>query len=364
MARMSDLERAVNRFRRELLQNERRAAGEMVRYYGEVWRTVSVRLDALQRQIAEAREAGEEVSPAWLFRQRRLESLRVQVEAELRRFAEFADGMIRRQQEEAIRAAQDHAEQLVLMQLPDQVAAVVRWDRLPQEAIYSMVGTLQDGSPLRELLMELGAEVGQGGADALVTGLATGMNPQQTARLVRKRFGMGLARALRIARTETLRAYRYATHRSYRANSRILKGWVWHAELGPRTCPACIAMHGTFHRLDETLDDHPNGRCTPVPVTKGWRELGEEFGVDWGGIPETQVKVRPGVEWFAEQTEDVQRRILGSAAFEAWRAGTVRLEDFVGRRSDPRWGTMRYARSLRQIIGEGEAKRWRSAISS
>ncbi|MDA8187278.1 MAG: hypothetical protein M0T85_03950 [Dehalococcoidales bacterium] len=34
------------------------------------------------------------------------------------------------------------------------------------------------------------------------------------------------------------------------------------------------------------------------------------------------------------------------------------LEDFVGRKVDKRWGSMRHARSLRDILGEKEARKW------
>ena len=232
----------------------------------------------------------------------------------------------------------------------DAVGVEIPWNRLHVGAVQEMVGFLQEGSPLRDLLMGLGPEVGQGVADALVQGLVLGLNPRETARLVRKQFGMGLARALRISRTETLRAYREAAHRSFEANSNIVKGWIWHAALGPRTCASCIAMHGTFHSLNERLDDHPNGRCAPVPVTQSWREIGRQFGLDLGDVTETTVQVRGGEWWFDEQPRDVQQRILGLKGLEAYEQLQVDLRDFVGRRRDRRWGTMRYRLSVRDAL--------------
>lgn len=343
----------AGRFRRELLRRERAAASEMVRYYGDVWRRIREQVDDLSRKIREAREAGEDVSPAWLFQQRRLESLRAQVEAELRNFARFTEQRILEQQAEAVAAAQEHAEQLALAglgELPEGVQ--VRWERLPNEAVQDLVGFLQNGSPLRSLLDELPDEAGQAVGDALVRGVALGLNPREVARQVRREMGMSLARALRIARTETLRAYREATRRSFQANSHVVKGWIWHSALDRRTCAMCWAMHGTKHRLDERLDDHPNGRCAMIPITATWAELG------FKGVPETRLEVEPGAEVFARQPEEVQRAVLGNAAYEAYRAGAVSLQDFVGRRRSREWGTTRYGRSLREILGSEEARRW------
>ncbi len=360
MAETGDLERTVRRFREELLRNERRAASQMVRYYGEAWKRIRAEVDALAKQIADARKRGEEVRPSWLYEMDRLKRLQAQVEEELRRFARFAEDEIVRQQREAVDAAQEHARELTMEALGVGTLSgvAIAWNRLHTAAVEDLIGFLQDGSPLRNLLMELGPEVGQGVADALVQGVALGLNPRDVARQVRRRFAMGLARALTISRTETLRAYREAAHRSYEANADVVKGWIWHAALGPRTCAACLAMHGTFHRLDERLDDHPNGRCTPVPVTRSWKEIGDRFGVDLGDVPNRKPEVTTGEEWLRQQTEEVQRRILGHAGYEAWRSGAVDLKDFAGWRQDRRWGRNLYRRSLREILGDERAQRW------
>lgn len=133
----------------------------------------------------------------------------------------------------------------------------------------------------------------------------------------------------------------------------MVKGWVWHGALTTRTCAACWAMHGTVHSLAERLDDHPNGRCVAVPQTKTWAELG------FKGVPETQVQVRKGVDLFEKLPDANKERILGSrSAFEAYKAGAVKLSDFVGQKRSKGWGTTRYARSLIQVLGKEEAKRW------
>ncbi|MGQ9555900.1 MAG: phage minor head protein, partial [Anaerolineae bacterium] len=316
----------VEQHRQQLLRRERQAASEMVQAYGEAWKRIKQRLDDLGQQIQQAKALGEgEISPSWLFQYGRLQSLQSQVEAEIREFAHFAETHIIAQQAEAVQAAQQHAQQLVLAGLGELPPGVtITWARLPQEALADLVGFLSDGSPLRTLLDQLGPEASRAVRDALIAGVALGQNPRRIARQIRAALGGNLARALTISRTEVLRAYREASRRSYQANSDVVKGWVWHSALGPRTCPACWAMHGTVHSLEERLDDHPNGRCAMVPLTRTWQELGFE------GVPETPLEIESGASIFARLSEEQQRAILGNAAFEAYKAGTVELSDFVG----------------------------------
>lgn len=343
----------AEQFKRDLLRHVRQATSEMVHAYGVAWRRIKAQIDDLTLQIEAARQRGEELSAAWLFQHERLRVLQAQVEAELREFARFAEGHIIAGQAEAVEAAQAHAEQLILLGLGEPPPGVtLTLARLPREAVERLVGFLQDGSPLRDLLDRLGPEASRAVRDRLIAGLITGLNPREIARQIRGDFGGNLRRALVVARTEILRAYREATYRAFQANADVLDGWIWHASLSTRTCAACWAMHGTFHHLDERLDDHPNGRCAMVPVTKTWKELG------FADISETRAQVATGESLFARLPEEQQRMILGNAAFEAYKAGVLKLSDLVGRRSDPRWGTMRYRRSLLEALGEDEAKKW------
>jgi SPP1 gp7 family putative phage head morphogenesis protein len=329
----------VEKFRNELLRHERAAASAMVREYGAVWQRIRVRLDELTKQINDARQAKEDVNISWLFQRNRLASLLAQVEQEIARFVDYADPAIREQQRQAIKAAQRHAEQLVLMQLPE---VQTSWSRLPAEAVSDLVGFTEAG-PLRELLDKLGPQVSDGFRRALIESITVGRNPRETARRVRKEFSVGLSRALRISRTEQLRSYREATRRNYQTNSDIVEGWVWLAAKQERTCPMCLAMDGTFHKLSERLNDHPNGRCAMIPVVKGM------------ALPQ----VETGVEWFEKQDEATQRKVLGNPGYEAFNAGEVTLKDFIGQKRSRDWGTTRYARSLTQILGKEDARAWK-----
>ncbi len=77
---------------------------------------------------------------------------------------------------------------------------------------------------------------------------------------IRGRLGGNLVRALRISRTEMLRAYREATRRNYQANGDIVAGWRWLCAKQARTCAACLAMDGTHKCRDQTADN-VSGAC-------------------------------------------------------------------------------------------------------
>lgn len=359
----SQLEEAALRFRSQLLRQERAAASEMVRAYAAVWQRTRTRLAELQEQIDAVRRDGLIPGPftprqpggpvieqtpgtfslSWLYERDRLTTLLRQIEAELRQFGALAGELTEAGQLQAVRAAQENTVELVRRgaQAARQPELVGMFNRLSREAVQDLVGFASDGSPLRELFDALGPRVSRGVQDALVTAVATGIGPRETARLVRQQFGMGLARALTIARTEQIRAYREASRRSYADNADLLDGWIWLSAHDNRSCASCWAMHGSRHPVTETLDDHPNGRCTMVPVVKGH---------DPG--------IRTGEELFRELPPAQQEKILGKAAHLAYQAGAVRLSEFAGQRDDPRWGTMRYAKSLREVVGRQEADRW------
>jgi SPP1 gp7 family putative phage head morphogenesis protein len=163
---------------------------------------------------------------------------------------------------------------------------------------------------LRQILASLASDAAQGMADALVRGVLSGQNPRQIARLVAAQSRVALRRALTIARTETLRAYRETSRRAYRESG--VTEWIWYAHLGPRTCAVCIAMHGTRYPVTESLRSHPNCRCAMLPVV--------------AGVPE----IETGPSWFARQNERTQLAILGPGKLAAYNDGAFGLPDLVG----------------------------------
>ena len=206
---------------------------------------------------------------------------------------------------------------------------------LPNTALVGLVGRLQDGSPLRALLDELGPDAAKQVERALIAGVGRGIGPREVVREVRTALGGNMSRALTISRTEVVGAYRRASAEQAQARRDLLAGWTWLASVDSTDAPCvvCLAMHGTWHTMNETLDSHPNCRCSAayLPVDS-MADLGPT-----------------GEDWFEDQPDEVQRRLLGPTAHAAYLNGDVALKDFVQRVNDPRWGPGLRRRSNRDL---------------
>jgi SPP1 gp7 family putative phage head morphogenesis protein len=346
---MPDLITMARQFRAALLKRERTAAVEIVKAYSVAAKALEKEIAGLLEKIETARGAGVEVRESWLHEADRLNHLLNQVEVEISRASAITHNVIISTKSAALDAALSDSLKLMNASLNAPAGVSVSFATLPRNAVEFLVGALQDGSPLNTLLNEIAPEAATVMRNALINGLVSGHSTQQIARELRGAVGGSLTRSMTIARTETLRAYREASRANYEKNSDVVKGWLWMSALTVRTCASCWAMHGSLHKLDEVLD-HPNGRCVAVPVTKTWAELG------FPGIEDKPVQMEAGESAFAKMSEDDQRAILGKSAFNAYQNGAVKLGDFVGQKSDEKWGTMRYRRSLREILGADAAQ--------
>lgn len=354
-----DIYTIATEFRRQLIARDRQAARAMIDAYREVWLRIKAQVDALNTQIQDARAAGETVSQSWLFQRNRLRTLQLQVEREILEFSRYAVQQITSAQSDAAGMAAEHAARLVQAQLPPEAGVTVTWARLPHDAVADLVGFLQGGSPLVDLLDEFGPEASKAVRDALVVGVATGQNPRTVARLVRQALGGNLVRALTISRTEMLRSYREASRRSYEANSDVVESQVWHAALDRRTCAFCWSQHGKGFPVNWVMATHPRCRCTMVPRTVGWDKILGEKGK---GIPDTRPKIEKGVDLFERLSEERKIDILGKAKYAAYQDGKLKLADVAGFKRDPKWGPVGYERPLKETLGEKDAAQYLDSV--
>lgn len=351
----SDILKAADKFKRALLKENDAALKDMSRVYMRAWNALKKNLDNVIAKIAEAKANGDPISPAWLFQQQRYIELMYQSEQEILKFTRYAAAMVGRQQERALNLGEQHSKQLVLQSLgpiPEDARRVgfqVTWNRVPKAAVQNLVGFLRDGSPLSYKFRDMPAQVSQGIRDTMTIGLATGQNPRRIARMVKQAYGDALVNSLNTCRTETLRAYRTASHESYRANSDIVKGWLWSAGHSTRTCAACWAKDGSYHNLDEELYDHNCGRCVAIPVTKSWSEL-----VPGAKVKETSAQPWDPEEHFRKLSDKEQLQVLGPARLKLWKAGKIKLTDLAQRRVSAVWGDSYQPKSIKQLLAEGK----------
>lgn len=325
-------DRAIQ-FKDDLIAQERKASARIIDAYGRSYRKMSDNIRVLTEKIERARGQNEYVSPSWAFQIDRYQALQRQITEEIGNIANDLNNTIITQQSLAFSTAIQDVSDLVNMSAQN-AGVTVSFSRLATDASESIVGFLSDGSPLKSLLDKLPGLAGQSIANALTDAIIRGHNPTKTAAKIRAALGGNMNRALIISRTETMRAYREATHRTLQKNGDILVGWIWVASFSRRTCGSCLALAGSVHRLDERMESHPRCRCSQAPLIRG-----------------QQVEFEKGEDWFANQSLDTQRSILGSnAAVNAYRNGQVKLTDFVGRQNSPQWGKPYYQLSTRRAI--------------
>jgi hypothetical protein len=206
--------------------------------------------------------------------------------------------------------------------------------------IAQLVGIV-DSPAFQTSLQRFAPAAGQRAADILIAGVTRGMGPNAIARLlVRYIDNTPRAWAQTTARTAQLTAYRRASHETYRANADVVNGWVWFADLSPRTCLSCIAQHGSFHTNDEELNDHHRGRCVALPHVRGTRWTED---------------VQAGEDWFAAQPARTQREMMGPTLYDAYRAGDVDWGRMSVPYQDAVYGTL-LRRATLDELGLGRVK--------
>jgi SPP1 gp7 family putative phage head morphogenesis protein len=335
---------ALERFRRALLARERAAAVRLVNAYGRVYARLQRDIEALADEIATM----DAPTKDQVRRMARYRSLLRQIEEEVNRFAVLVEAEIDEGARAAIQAAAVEARTLAQLSLPGLEAVdaqiMATWNRLPTQAVETLLGFLADDAPLKVALRtRFGQAVAEHVGQKLLEGVALGFNPRKTAEAVRKAAGVGLTDALRLSRTTQVYAYREATRANWLANSHIVRAQRWRSSRDGRVCGACLAMDGTVLRLDEVVNGHWSCRCTPEPITVTYAELGLD-------VPEPERDTTTGEEWFKQQPATVQREILGKGKYEAWRAGKFEFRQLATERDDPVWGSTRIETPLKELL--------------
>jgi hypothetical protein len=191
---------------------------------------------------------------------------------------------------------------------------------LNKGAVEAMAASLSNLAPLYELLKAAAGLAVDGLTGALMDGIAQGLGVKTVAANMAQGMGLGLDRALLIARTEMMRAYRAGSTLQYR-ESRVVIGYRRLVRKGT-ACMACLMLDGELLSRQDELQDHPAGKCQAVPVVIG------------AGAP----KWVTGKEYFLELSAEEQMARMGKKKFELWQAGVFRLEDLAVMREDAVWG--------------------------
>ncbi|MET9339266.1 hypothetical protein [Nonomuraea sp. NPDC003804] len=260
------------------------------------------------------------------------------IAAALTRLAELTRSQTLAGVSEAARIALDGQGDLVASQLPygSTLALQARYRRHRPDTVDAIVR--RTAEQIHAKHWPLAEEATAAMKRELIRGVVVGDNPRTAAaRMMRNlegEFNGGLARALNLARTETLDAHRQAAEIGQEQHEDVLDGWVWMAELNSsrgRTCPSCFAMHGTVHPMSEPGPiDHQQGRCSRTPKTKSWADLGFD-------IPEPPDAVQDAREVFDALPQDERLAIMGRRRLELLDSGQIAWSDLSQRRTTTGW---------------------------
>jgi len=334
---MSRIEDLLAAYRKRILLEE----GKQMARMAERWYAIERRLWgsylSLAKELEEAQALGQTVSAARLYQMERYRALLGQSMMETQKYQKWSAGLIERRQAELAEMGVKNAQELIAASYKEAGSVAGMFNKLPVRAIEMMAGYASNGTPLYDLLIESYPDVIEQLTEALIDATVMGINPQKTARLMADKMAGNLQRALTVARTEQLRAYRRASTEQYK-ESGVVEGWYWRCAKQTRTCMACLAMDDgvTVHDLDEDLNDHPNGRCFKQPAIIGLKPG----------------KMQSGKDFFESLDEEKQRKMMGDEAFEAWKEGQFGFEEMAARKTSEEWGTHVVRASLKEIATE------------
>jgi SPP1 gp7 family putative phage head morphogenesis protein len=302
--------------------------------YKTIERSLNLQLRELLRDIEAAQKKGITVNQDWLRRSFRYQQLINQVKGQISGYSNGVNQFIRAKQSQAIDLGQFHAQQLI-----ESADVGISFARLPTAAIEELIGVMQNGSPLSKVLDKLAPGVAKDIKNTLLTGLASGQGAAKIARDIRSVIDVPRWKALRLARTETLRAYRQSALSTYAQNDDVVSGWRWLSARSLTTCAGCWAADGTFFpNSKQFFPAHPACRCSPVPEIRG-----------------VKTNMQSGSTVFGNLAAEQQRAILGEARYIMYANGEATLEDFAILTRDKDWGGAYQVRPLYKLKSRKKA---------
>ncbi len=310
----------VREYRERIAENERDMLRRMARLWVEPYRYFEKQVNALTDEISKRRESGQPVYPDYVYSLERYKSMMEQAQKRIDQYNRSVLGLVTGEETEAAEIGHESAKEPVNLAEPD----APMWTRVNQREARIAAGMTADGSPLERLLAKSYDLTRERLEQTLVTGLAVGQGSGYIARQLMDAFEMPEQRAVLIARTEVNRVYRLANWETMKS-SKAVKGYRRMC-YPPTACFACLVLDGEFYPLNSAPCDHPNGKCSFVPVTEHYDPINAK---NW----------KRGQDWLMEQDEATQRKIMGAGRFALWKNGEITdLRKFALVRENGTWG--------------------------
>ncbi|MBQ9402125.1 MAG: hypothetical protein IJU38_07110 [Clostridia bacterium] len=321
---------AAEEYRRAVNRNELEALRRLSRLWVPSYKYLREQFSALTQLIESRKNEGKPVEVEYLYSLQRYRTMMEQARKMISQYNRAAAGEISGAEAEAADLGTKRGTDLVNIAEPDDPM----WTRVNSRETRIMSGMLSEASPLSELLDKSFSQTREEIDRALITGISTGQGSSWIADQLANAAQVPLQRALVIARTEVNRAYRQANLETMRS-SRAVRGYRRMC-YPPTACFACLMMDGEYYDKMEDFSDHPNGKCSAVPVTKHF---------DPGADPNWQ----RGRDWFMQQDEDAQRKLMGAGRFDLWKQQGIDPRDMVWIKPNPIWGGSPAVRTLGEL---------------
>lgn len=316
MTQPSRIQYVVANYRHQLLAHEATASHVLEKAHAHTLTTIKPYLDKLYKEIA----SEQEISPSFLHEHSRLNIVKKHITSQIGIFAALALTQAKHLQHISASLGQQSAQSLLQASKPAGInhkfASITA---MPQHDI-------------SHLFNGYGEEAANKVAKVLILAISLGWIVSRIASMVDDVLGISRNRALITLTNESARAYKSSQFATYQANDNIVIGWVWICSFD-HSCIACIAMHGSKHKLDEELQDHINGHCSAAPLTQ------------WSP------NIKSGSDWFDSQDDSVQQAAFSSkAAYQAYKRGDFSLDDVVKQQYNPGYGRSIVQKPLKVLV--------------
>jgi len=320
--------RVIQEYRAALVLHEEAQMYDMAAQWLRIENKLNDQMILLASEIEQAKTDGKAITEALINRNVRYQELLDQVQKEIKTYNNYANSLISKGQLEMGQLGINSAADAI------KVSTNAYFNLMPISAIKNMIGMLGDGTPLNRLLKKAYPDSVDGMTRALIDGMAQGLGPRQTARLMADGMSSGLNRITTIARTEQARAFRTSSTMEYR-ESGVVRGFMRlvHKETA---CMACLMSDGEEFELESEFEDHPNGKCACVPLIRG--------------VDDPQWET--GKEWFGQLDPERQENIMGAQYFEAWQDDKFALSDLRTTVHNDVWGDSPAVVSLKDLVNE------------
>jgi hypothetical protein len=327
-----DVIRILYEFRRAIELKELGMLDEMATRWLMIENRLDADITALAYELQRLKDEGKIITDSVVLQSQRYKQLREQIQREIEKYnREYAVGMIENQQTAYAKMGIDAAQTAMRSAMG---TIGYNFNLINIDAVASMIGFAGNGSPLYTLLQKDYGDAVHGLTNALINGIARGYGPVKTAREMVNGLGMGLDRAILIARTETIRSYRTATTEQYRRSGAVtgFRRLVWK----PTACMACLMRDGEYFEVAEELTDHPAGKCGLISSIRGVKD------VQW----------ETGKQWFNKLSPEEQRAKMGAEKYQLWKDGKFKLDDLSKLQHSTVWGDSPRVANISELTGD------------